>query len=144
VKGKMSALWLLKRHPRTYIYGAYTKDFDNGATYYDEVGTDNIFTLAIRKSGVPQKFMMIEEKRFEFFKEYYSGFSHQVALIHRQYNAYAPLPVKEQFAVKPNGNDLFTNMEASVKIRYAWHEDFLEGNFYRFSLGSKYPIVDLQ
>ncbi|MVT06832.1 DUF5686 family protein [Chitinophaga tropicalis] len=144
VKGKMSALWLLKRHPRTYIYGAYTKDFDNGATYYDEVGMDNIFTLAIRKSGVPQKFMMIEEKRFEFFKEYYSGFSHQLALVHRKYNAYTPLPTEDLFEVKPDGTDLFTNMEASLKVRYAYHEEFLEGNFYRYSLGSKYPIVEMK
>lgn len=143
-KGKMSALWLLKRHPRSYVYAAYTKDFDNGATYYDEVGTDNIFSVAVRKSGVPQKFMMIEEKRVEFFKEYYSGFSNHIALVHRQYNAYAPLPDASLFPPKTDGTDLFSNMELSVKVRYAWHEEFLEGNFYRLSMGSKYPIVEMK
>ncbi|WP_341834284.1 DUF5686 family protein [Chitinophaga pollutisoli] len=31
-----------------------------------------------------------------------------------------------------------------MKLRYAFREEFLEGNYYRFSLGSKYPIVELK
>jgi hypothetical protein len=31
-----------------------------------------------------------------------------------------------------------------VKLRYAYHERFLEGNYYRVSLGSKYPVVELR
>ena len=143
-KGKMSALWLLKRHPRTYLYASYTKDLDNGTHYYDEVGTDNIFTLAIRKNNVPQKFLMIDEKRFEFFKEYYSGFSHQVSLVHKQVRPYEPLPTASFYPKQPNDRDPLTSMEVEVKFRYAFHEQFLEGNYYRISLGSKYPIAELK
>ncbi len=143
-KGKVSALWLLQRHPRMYVYGSYIRDLDNGATYYDEVGTDNIFTLAIRKPGVPQKFMLIDEKRAEFYKEYYSGFSHHFSAVLKQFMPFDPLP-SEAFFPK-NGTNLnpTTNMEVAVKLRYAFREEFLEGNFYRFSLGSKYPIVELK
>ncbi|CAL1521425.1 DUF5686 family protein [Chitinophaga sp. MM2321] len=143
-KGKMSALWLLKRHPRMYVYGAYTKDLDNGSHYYDEVGTDNIFTLAIRKGGVPQKFLLIEEKRVEFFKEYYSGFSHQVSLIHKKARPYEPLPTAAYFPKEPNGRDPLTTTEVELRLRYAFHEQFLEGNYYRVSLGSKYPITEIK
>lgn len=143
-KGKMSALWLLKRHPRTYLYAAFTKDLDNGTHYYDEVGTDNIFTLAIRKGGVPQKFLMINEKRFEFFKEYYSGFSHQVSLVHKEVRPFEPLPTAAFYPKQSNGRDPLTSMEVEVKFRYAFHEQFLEGNYYRISLGSKYPIAEFK
>jgi hypothetical protein len=143
-KGKLGALWLLKRHPRMYVYGSFTRDLDNGATYYDEVGTDNIFSLAIRKPNVPQKFMLVDEKRAEFYKEYYSGFSHHVALVHKQYMPFDPLPAAGLYPHHGNGLDPMTNMEVAVKIRYAFREEFLEGNYYRFSLGSKYPIVELK
>ncbi|WP_157752739.1 DUF5686 family protein [Chitinophaga sp. MD30] len=143
-KGKMSALWLLSRHPRSYIYAAYTRDLDNGATYYDEVGTDNIFSLAIRKNDVPQKFMMIRETRLEHFKEYYSGFSHHVSLVHKQFRPFAPLPLETMYPRKDSDHDPFTNTEVALKLRYAYHEEFLEGNYYRYSLGSRYPIVELK
>lgn len=143
-KGKLSALWLLKRHPRMYVYGSFVRDLDNGATYYDEVGTDNIFTLAIRKPNVPQKFMLIDEKRGEFYKEYFSGFSHHFSVVHKQSIPYAPLPSSNIFPHNGKGLDPLTNMEVAVKLRYAFREEFLEGNYYRFSLGSKYPIVELK
>lgn len=143
-KGKMSALWLLKRHPRMYLYGAYSRDLDNGSHYYDEVGSDNIFTLAIRKSGVPQKFLLADEKRVEFFKEYYSGFSHQVTLAHKRLRPFEPLPTIEAFKNFSSKGDPMTSMEVELKLRYAFQEEFLEGDFYRYSLGSKYPIVELK
>ncbi|SIO42878.1 DUF5686 family protein [Chitinophaga niabensis] len=143
-KGKLSALWLLQRHPRMYVYGSFVRDIDNGATYYDEVGTDNIFTLAIRKPNVPQKFMLIDEKRAEFFKEYYSGFSHHFSIVHKQFIPYAPLPSGSFFHSNGEGLDPLTNMEVAVKLRYAFREEFLEGNYYRYSLGSKYPIVEFK
>ncbi len=143
-KGKMSALWLLKRHPRMYLYGAYTKDLDNGSHYYDEVGTDNIFTLAIRKGGIPQKFLMIQEQRLEFFKEYYSGFSHQITLLHKQARPYEPLPTAAFYPKTISSRDPLTTTEVELKLRWAFHEQFLEGNYYRISLGSKYPITELK
>ncbi|AWO01765.1 hypothetical protein DLD77_08680 [Chitinophaga alhagiae] len=143
-KGKISALWLLKRHPRMYVYGSFVRDLDNGASYYDEVGTDNIFSLAIRKPNVPQKFMLIDEKRGEFYKEYFSGFSHHFSVAHKQFLPFAPLPSGNFFPHNGAGLDPLTNMEVALKLRYAFREEFLEGNYYRFSLGSKYPIVELK
>lgn len=142
-KGKLSALWLLKRHPRMYLYGSYVSDLDNGSSYYDEVGTDNIFTLAIRKGGVPQKFLMVKEKRFEFYKEYFSGFSHHLSVIQKKYRPFLPLPGINNFPT--NGStEALNNFEVGVKLRYAFQEEFLEGNYYRLSMGSKYPIVELK
>jgi len=143
-KGKMSALWLLKRHPRMYIYGSYARDLDNGSHYYDEVGSDNIFTLAIRKNNVPQKFLLVDEKRVEFFKEYYSGFSHQVSLVHKQVRPFEPLPTLDSYKNTTTTGDPLTSAEVEVKLRYAFQEEFLEGNYYRYSLGSKFPIVEFK
>ncbi|HEX5552028.1 MAG TPA: DUF5686 family protein [Chitinophagaceae bacterium] len=142
-KGSLSGLWLLHRHPRMYLYGAYTHDLDNGGLYEDQISTDNIFTLAIRKKDVPQKFVMVDEKRLEFYKEGFSGFSMHWTYTNTRYNPYAPLPEKKYFQSNTGGHNPLDNSEINLTLRFAWREKFLEGNYYRISLGSPYPIVTL-
>ncbi len=140
-KYKADALYLLRREPRTSVFAYYKKDIDYGQTYYDEISQDNIFALAIRKQGVPIKFMMLDEKRVELFNEWKSGFSATVVGMHKIFEPLRNLPTKETF---PNGtsNDPFTTSEVGIRLRYAYLEKFVENNFYRSSLGSPYPIVE--
>ena len=35
-----------------------------------------------------------------------------------------------------------SNTEFGIKLRYAYKEKFLEGDYLRASLGSKYPIIE--
>jgi hypothetical protein len=142
-KGSLSGLWLLKRHPRMYLYGSYTHDLDNGGLYEDQISTDNIFTLAIRKKNIPQKFVMIDEKRFEFYKEWFSGLSMHWTFTNTNYTPFSPLPEKQYFQDKQSPYRPLDNTEVDLTLRYAWREKFLEGNYYRVSLGSPYPIVTL-
>lgn len=142
-KGSLSGLWLLQRHPRLYIYGSYTHDLDNGGLYEDQISSDNIFTLAIRKKGIPQKFVMLDEKRLEFYKEWFTGFSVHSTFTNTHYNPYAPLPGKDYFLPEEKNYTALDNSELDLKLRFAWREKFLEGDYYRISLGSPYPIVSL-
>jgi len=141
-KGKIADLWLLNRNPRMYLYGSYTHDLDNGVHYYDEISTDNIFTLAIRKPGVPQKFMMVDEKRLEFYKEWFIGFSGHVSFTNTKFTPYAPLPAKGFFTDNSTGFESLNDTRIDVKLRFAYREKFLEGDYYRISLGSDYPIME--
>jgi len=143
-KGHASALWILHRRPRIYFYASYTHDLDNGAIYYDQINTDNIFTLAVYKPGVTQKFVMVDEKRMEFYHEDYSGFSQHITFLNQQFSPYAPLPTKDDFAIDGKTGNPLSNSEVSLELRYAYQEQFLEGNYYRISLGSDYPIVDVK
>jgi hypothetical protein len=56
-KHQLDAMYLINKSPRTYIFASHKFDFDRGQQYYDEISQDNIFALAIRKSGVPIKFL---------------------------------------------------------------------------------------
>ena len=64
----------------------YRQDLDYGQQYYDEITSDNIFALAIRKPAVPIKFLNLEEQKVEVFKEWLSGFSITVTGDHKVYN----------------------------------------------------------
>src|SRR6185436_6691059 len=142
VKGKAEIFFLPAKHPRTYLYGSYMNDLDYGQNYIGEVSSDNIFALAIRKSGIPIKRMKIEESRFEFFHETKSGFSALFASVLKQFDPLENIPPKDSFTVA-NGKPLKT-FEISLRLRFAYLERFLESNFFRSSLGSPYPIPELR
>jgi hypothetical protein len=145
IKYQGTALWLLNRKPRMYLYGAYTYDIDHSTNYYDQVGSaDNIFSVLFRKPGVPWKLAFTNETRFEFYKEYFSGFSHKLMFQHREFTPYAPLPTTNIFLDNDNEpTSTVTSSDATLKFRFAYKEKFLEGKFLRISLGSIYPIVEL-
>jgi hypothetical protein len=143
-KGKAEALWILKRDPRMWVYAGVTKDYDNGQVYYDEVSQDNIFSLAVRKPNVPTKFLFVNQKSVEFFKEWVNGFSVQAGLVHKRFEPVKNLPLRENFPTEKSKYESLNNLESFIKLRFAFLERFLEGNYYRSSLGSPYPIAELK
>ena len=144
-KWGFTELWLLQRHPRMYLYSYYVHDIDQTTDYYDQLGADNIFSSLFRKPGVPWKLAFSDDERVEFYKEYYKGFSHKLILQHRQYTPYAPLPFANIFTdqnEKPASSVI--SSEVGVELRYAYKEKYVEGQYLRVNLGSKYPIVDFE
>ena len=142
-KGGGEIFYLPKKHPRLYLYLSYFKDLDNGQRYYDEVTSDNIFSLAIRKPNILRRFQSVAEKRFEIYKETTSGLSFLAAITSTQYNPVRNLPDISYFTKNITGDPL-NNFETSLRLRYAYLENFIENSFYRTSLGSQYPIVELK
>jgi hypothetical protein len=141
-KGKAEALYLINKHPRSFLFVSYSNDLDFGQNYYGEISTDNIFALAIRKPNVPVKFINLEEKRFEYYQELNSGLSFYPSLAHKSYTPLKNIPSKDSFAVT-NGGTPLTTFEVGLRIRFAYLEKFLENNFFRSSLGSPYPITEI-
>ena len=139
-----TALWLLDRKPRMYVYGSYTHDIDFNTNYLNPVSADNIFSVLFRKPGIPWKLAFSNIATFEFYKEYYSGFSFKITGFHKEFSPYAPLPSTTVFTDmngSPSTQEI--NTDGTIRLRFAYHERFLEGNYLRVSLGSKYPITEL-
>ncbi len=142
LKGKAEAFWLIKRSPkRIRLHAAYTDDVDNGISQVGEVSQDNIFSLAIRKANVTRKFIQVRDIRLELFNDLGKGFSTEWFFVHRQHNPLLNLPIKTSFPVS-QGTSL-TDFEMAVKLRFAYLERFIETNYNRYSMGTKYPIVEL-
>ncbi len=142
-KGLAEFFYLPIKHPRMYFYASYSRDRDYGQNYYDEVSTDNVFSLAVRKSGVPIKYLSLEEKRIEIFKETNLGLSFLLEVTNKQYDPLLNLPGKVYF-IKNTNNSPLKSFETGLKIRYAHLEKFIENSFYRTSLGSDLPIVEFK
>jgi len=141
-KGKAEAYWLLAKKPNwTRLHLSYTNDIDNGISSYNEVSQDNIFSLAIRKPAITRKFIQVRETVAEAFKEWGKGFSTELFIAHRKFYPLQNLPSLDNFAVK-NGEAL-QNFEIAVKFRFAYLEQFVESNYFRYTLGSRYPAVEI-
>ena len=141
-KGQAEAFWIVKREPKRFrLHLSYYNDIDNGISQVGEVGQDNIFSLAIRKPNTTRKFIQLQDVRFEVFNELGKGFSTEWFISHRQYTPLKNLPFKESFPV--NEGLPLTSFEIALKVRFAYLEQFVEGDYFRYSLGTKYPIAEL-
>ncbi|MEP6465645.1 MAG: DUF5686 family protein [Parafilimonas sp.] len=139
-KGKAEVKYILNRTPWSYVDFYYKNDLDNGQVFYDQLGSDNIFSFFFRKPNIPFKYQQIIEKKAEYYAETNNGFGIGISASSRQYQALLNLPGSQLFPVK-QGN-AFNTFETGLHLRYAYQERTIENNFYRYSLGSDYPIVD--
>ncbi|MGL4359882.1 MAG: DUF5686 family protein [Sediminibacterium sp.] len=142
LKGKFQAKYLFDRELWTYLQFTYKNDLDNRQIYYDQLGTDNIFATVLRRPNIPYKFQRIEETKLEFFKETGWGLSFGISANRRRFSPLKNIPT-ESFYTAKTGNP-FQTFETAITLRYAFSEHFIEDNFIRTSLGSKYPIVELK
>jgi len=142
LKGKFETLFMLGKDPRSSIRLLYKNDLDYGQTYYDEVGYDNVFALAARKNQVPIKLISIEEQKLEYFKEWRTGLSLTSSLHRKIFNPIKDLPRKQDFtSTDIPGN--FNDFQINLRLRFAYLERFLQDDFFRTSLGSDYPVLEL-
>jgi len=142
IKGMGEIFYLPNKSPRTYLYASFTNDLDFGQNYYGEVSSDNIFALAIRKKNIAVKNIKINENRFEFFHETLPWMSNLLTITHKTTLPLRNLLAADSFKVAGTGKP-FTNFEVSLRLRFAYLERFLETYFYRTSLGSDYPIGEI-
>ena len=141
-KGKAAAYWILKRGPRRQrLHFSYSNDIDNGISQYGEVSQDNIFSFALRKPNTTRKFIQVKDLRLEYFNEWGKGFSTEWFFTHRQYVPLKNLPLKTTFPVS-SGTSL-TNFEVAVRFRFAYLEKFVENDYFRYTLGTRYPVVEM-
>jgi hypothetical protein len=142
LKGKAEMYYFFNKSPRKMLHLSYLSDLDNGQNYYDEVSLDNIFTLAIRKPEVPIKFMRLQRQEIAYFTSNEQGWSLKLEARRTEYTPLQNIPLKDHF--KDGRGTALNNFETSVSVRFAYLERFLEGNYFRTSLGSDFPIAELR
>jgi hypothetical protein len=140
-KGQAEAYWIVKRAPnRVRLHISYQNDVDNGINQLGEVSQDNIFSLAIRKPRANRKFINVKDYRFDASTDLGKGFSAELFVAHREYTPLLNLPPLKNYPVS-SGKPL-TNFELALKLRFAYLERYIETDYNRYSIGTKYPVVE--
>ncbi len=139
-KQKGEVLWLLKRSPWQSLSASYTNDLNFSQNYNVDIPSDNVLAVAFRKTGIPIKLINLKEAKLQYFKDTKIGLSATITASNKIYAPLLNLPDKSSFI----GDNVFTTTELSVKLRFGYIEKFLENTFFRYSLGSSYPIPEIE
>jgi hypothetical protein len=99
-----------------------------------------VLAVAFRKTGIPIKLINLKEAKLQYFKDTKIGLSATITASNKIYTPLLNLPDKSSFI----GDNIFTTTELSVKLRFGYIEKFLENTFFRYSLGSSYPIPEIE
>ncbi len=137
----------LSEKPFSYLGGAYRNDVDLRYENSEEPNEDNLFA-GIYRRPIPQKLLRIEEGKFFVQKGWPKGWSSRFTLLHRTMAPLGQTGFHFRYLRAPeNGSGTDTVVSASemmFRIRYAFREQVFQSAFSERSLGSKFPILDLQ
>lgn len=140
VKGQLGLTYRFKKSPLVYIQAEHKSDLEFGQEYFDQINNDNLFGTILRRNNIPFKFQQLTQTQLVIFHENNKGFQFTWTAADKKYNPLLNLPQ----VVGVNNENLMHSAEASLGIRFAYQERYLESNFSRFGFGSLLPVVDIK
>lgn len=130
--------------PRQMVELQYTYDLEQLGKSQNAFSTDNILSSFLRRNPT-DKLTFVQEYYGSYSMEWFRGFSNKLILRRRDME---PVGKLNYFRPNPEGAPLHVShiktAEVSIYTRFAHEEQFVEGEFSRLSLGTKYPIIELQ
>jgi len=117
-KGKAESIYRIPGHSGITLQASYLHDLDNGRVRYNDEDptTDNMFSQLIRRPGIRQKFLQVDEMKGSVTKAWQNNLSAQLIFSRSDYETFNPLPPKWQIAI--NQKDLI-NTDLGIRLRYA-------------------------
>jgi len=135
--------YMFKTIPRVSIGGSFYHDTRQLGKSSNAFLDDNILTSIFRRTP-NNKLTMVDQYNAFFEKEWWEGFSNKLSF---KYQTVFPTEYIPFRIVNTPGDTSqmgsISSSEFGFSLHYAYREKFLTGKFTRVSLGSKYPIIDL-
>ncbi len=142
----------LSKNPRIILGGAYKNDVTFTTGNSEEIGEGNLFSGFYRRPII-QKLIDTREAKFFYERYWKKGWSNRITFLHQRMDPYgniAPGGGGFNYAYLPdpespsNIDTTITTTELIFKTRFAYGEKFVDGEFFRTSLGTKHPVIELQ
>lgn len=142
-KGRADVTYKLPGDKGITLFTSYTHDLDNGRTRYndEDITTDNIFSQLIRRPGVPQKFLGVDEVKLSINKEWKSKFSAQPFFTRSEYTTFNPLPTTRSLVSRTTQENIVSS-ELGIRLRYAPGEKTFSRHRKEIKLKSNLPIFE--
>ena len=143
-KGGLGFLYMLNKNPRRTLSGSFLYDMVQLGQSQDAFSQENFFAVFFRRNPA-NKLSMLERYQASYEHEWIQGFSNTLTFSHRKL-----FPVGEsQFIVYPEPGvteveDNIISAEIKLKTRWAFKERYIHGEFTRITVGTKYPVFELQ
>lgn len=135
--------YFLSKKPRFKFIAHYKYDMEQLGQSVNALRQDNILASAFRRNPF-DKLTLVEEYKTSLEREWLTGFSNRITLSHRTLQPRGSLEylqLNSEGAIENLSS--ITTSEVSLYTRFAYKEKYVEGEFDRISLGTKYPTVQL-
>ncbi len=142
IKGGGGFLYMLKKNPFRKIGADFKYDLEQLGQKNASFSDDNFLTSIFRRSPNDKK-SLVEGYKVYYDHEWFGGFNTAVSFNQRKMFPVGDLRFQIWDGEKYITVESIKTSELSLKARFAYKEKFLMGEFERISLGTKYPILEL-
>jgi hypothetical protein len=134
----------LTKTPHRQLVGMnYKSDYEILGQSQNGFSQDNLFASLFRTSPLTN-LTRVDNTEAWYQREWMEGLTSKVSLVGR---TITPFIVNTYQYYKNDGNvaskENIRNTEARLNVRFAYKEKFLNGDFSRISLGTKWPVIQL-
>lgn len=143
MKFGLGFIYMFNKNPRRTLSGDYLYDMVQLGQSQDAFSQENFFAVFFRRNPA-NKLSMLESYKIAYEHEWISGLSNTFTFSHRKL-----FPVGDsRFVVYPEEGvvmieDNIISAEAELRMRWAFRERYILGEFTRVTVGTKYPIFEL-
>lgn len=134
----------ITKKPRQLVGINYKNDYEILGQSNNAFTSDNALASLFRTNPL-SNMTRVEEYQVWYERDWFTGFNMRLSLVNR--NMY-PLNDTSYYSLLPNGEPQYKpgiqTAEIRASFRLAWDEKYVEGVFSRVSMGTRYPIVQLQ
>lgn len=136
--------FLISKKPRQYLGLDYKNDVEQLGKSTYSFSDDNFFASIIQRVKT-NKLLRVERETFYFEREWVNGFSNRISFKHCSYSPLGILDFKYHLnGILADSANTMKTSELSLNTRFAYKERFIGGKIERASLGSDYPIIQIQ
>jgi len=134
----------ITKKPRQLVGLNYKNDYEILGQSNNAFTSDNLLASIFRRNPL-NNMTRVEQYEVWYERDWFTGFNMRLALVNR--NMY-PLNDTAYVHVLPDGVSEYKpgiqTAEVRANLRFAWDEKYVEGVFSRVSMGTRYPIVQVQ
>jgi hypothetical protein len=144
VKYGIGGKGFISKEPRLIAGFYYKHDLEQLGQSANAFREDNILSSAFRRTP-NDKLTLVDEYRMYLDREWFMGFNTKVTFLHRSLFPRGSLSyVRLTDVMEPQVINRITTSEVVFHTRFAYKEKFVSGDFARVSLGTRYPVVEVQ
>lgn len=135
--------FFITKKPRRMVKIVHKYDVEQIGISSNAFNNTGVISSVFRRNPL-NKLVFNKETRFSYSKEWFQGLTTTFLFRNTILN---PLGIVTFSKIDTNNNlvniNSITASEASFNVRFAYNEEFLDGEFERISLGTKYPVLEL-
>lgn len=134
--------YFTSRNPRRSINASFSHDMEQLGQSAEAFSEDNFFAAFFRRNPA-DKLTFIKHYEASYDHEWIPGLSSSVGFVHRDM-----FPLSDSTFIIYRGEDVvleksLISSEVQFRTRFAYNEKYIEGQFNRVSLGTRYPVLEV-